>query len=213
MTDNDIEPHTTASRLDFHNMGLWFLHWAIWLNELFSRKKSKIQRGWWVIYLVYKSPGNTWPSSSYQISFSWLPVSIKDQCWIQTGLPHPFFLLFQASSAIMFPKIFETTVYEEQDTICPSDLFNPPQVASAYHCQPLPGYMYIDINRVGHFLSPCWLISNDGPFTMPQFYRISKKNSGTSTIRWCRKQHPVPVHTSLTVTGRLSIHLLLILIA
>ena len=31
------------------------------------------------------SAGNTWPSSSYQISLSWLSVSIKNQCWTQSG--------------------------------------------------------------------------------------------------------------------------------
>ena len=49
---------------------------------------------------------------------------------------------------------FQTTLCVEQDTICPSDLSNPPQVASAYRCQPLPEYtpIQVDPNRVSPFL-------------------------------------------------------------
>ena len=48
-----------------------------------------IPRRWWHICSI-QSAGDTWPSSSYQISLSWLSVSIKNQCWIQTwtGRPH-----------------------------------------------------------------------------------------------------------------------------
>jgi len=61
----------------------------------------------------------------------------------------------------MFPKIFETTVYVEQRTICPLDLFKPPQVASAYRWQPLPEYRHMpvpvpttDSNRNFEFTPP-----------------------------------------------------------
>ena len=63
------------------------------------------------VYISWNSAWNTWPSSSYQISLSWLPaVSIKDQ-YCQTGR-RPF-LLFQTFIA-MFTSIFKTSVYTQQ---------------------------------------------------------------------------------------------------
>ena len=50
--------------------------------------------------------------------------------------PPPFLLFFQASTyTIMFPKVFETTLYTEQITVCPRDLFinpAPPAILDVY---------------------------------------------------------------------------------
>ena len=57
----------------------------------------------------------------------------------------------------MFPKVFETTLYTQQITVCPRDLFiNPPANLSVY--QPQAEYTpTIDTNRVSLqvFFLPC----------------------------------------------------------
>ena len=80
---------------------------------------------------------------SYQISLSWLPVSIKDQVLsisVGSKLQPPHSSSSVQASTIMLPKMFETTVYTEQVTICPLDLFvNPP--TSIYQPQAEPEYI------------------------------------------------------------------------
>ena len=57
--------------------------------------------------------------------------------------PEPLhFLLFFQASTTMFPKMFQTTLYTEQGTVCPVDLllFNPPATRSVYRDQPQAEY-------------------------------------------------------------------------
>ena len=76
------------------------------------------------------------PSLSYHIFSLWLTISIKNQRLIKLG-PIP---LHHRTIMAMFPRIFETSIFTEQQTVCPADLMLPGGRPPSHWQAPTPSH-------------------------------------------------------------------------